>query len=390
MGHASLTYPLHHDQAKFATTFTRIHKEPDAMPIAPVDDEGNVLYFEDTGAPPGSTAYLTVFLLHGLLFHGAIFQNLLPYASSNNLRLVRVNLRDYPGSSKFSQEELDALRSDNPDKQADALKAMGQQIAAFLRHFAMTYDLPPIAEVDGKQVGGMSLLTWSMSNNLAMSLLAHAGSLPEETSDVLRRYLRTVILFDPVAGSACGVGVPTGSYHPFRDTSLSIEERVNFAQVWLSYYFSTVHSLESVTPERLNARTPLHESSLEGPVDYSKTPTLLRLSKEERDAVKDRHALVRSSLPILRITPAVIRANYEHALFDTGGVLPTVRVVLAWCNESMGDAVYAAKFTWDRLQEARSEGTQIRELELYELEGCNHIPHWDHPEQVIDLLTTRA
>ena len=41
------------------------------MPTAPVDDRGTVLYYEDTGAPEGSSTYLTVVLVHGLLFHGS-------------------------------------------------------------------------------------------------------------------------------------------------------------------------------------------------------------------------------------------------------------------------------------------------------------------------------
>ena len=39
------------------------------MPTAPVDDAGNVLYYEDTG-PVDGQAYTTVVLFHGLIFHG--------------------------------------------------------------------------------------------------------------------------------------------------------------------------------------------------------------------------------------------------------------------------------------------------------------------------------
>ncbi|EKM50157.1 uncharacterized protein PHACADRAFT_264726 [Phanerochaete carnosa HHB-10118-sp] len=360
------------------------------MPTAPVDNNGTVLFFEDTGAPPGSSTYLTVILLHGLLFHGAIFQKLVPHAASNDLRLVRVNLRDYPGSTKFSEEELDVIKSGEPEKQAGAMKAQGQQLAAFLRHFATTYDIPPTAQADGKLVGGMALLTWSMSNNLATSLLAHAASLSAETREVLSNYLRTILLLDPVLGSTCGEGAPQGSYHPFRDASLSMDERIDFSEVWLSYYFSTVDDFKSITPEELSARSPLHESSLESPPDSSKTPTLLRVSKEVRYAIRDRDAFVRSSLPILRITPNVFRENFERALFRTDGTMPAIRIVYAWCDETMGDSISAAKFTWDRLEASRAEGSRFRDIEFCRLDGCNHIPHWDYPEKIIRLFTTRA
>ena len=40
------------------------------MPTAPVDNNGTVLSFEDTGTPRGTSTYLTVILVHGILFHG--------------------------------------------------------------------------------------------------------------------------------------------------------------------------------------------------------------------------------------------------------------------------------------------------------------------------------
>lgn len=40
------------------------------MPEIPVNDKGAVLYYEDTGAPDGSSDYLTIVLAHGLTFYG--------------------------------------------------------------------------------------------------------------------------------------------------------------------------------------------------------------------------------------------------------------------------------------------------------------------------------
>ncbi|KAI0713888.1 hypothetical protein C8Q76DRAFT_732741 [Earliella scabrosa] len=52
----------------------------------------------DSGAPTGSTDYTTLVLVHGLMWHGANFEKLLPYAKQNNARIIAVNRRDYPGS----------------------------------------------------------------------------------------------------------------------------------------------------------------------------------------------------------------------------------------------------------------------------------------------------
>jgi hypothetical protein len=40
------------------------------MPQVPVNDKV-VLYYEDTGAPVGSSDYITIILVHGLSFHGS-------------------------------------------------------------------------------------------------------------------------------------------------------------------------------------------------------------------------------------------------------------------------------------------------------------------------------
>lgn len=39
------------------------------MPTVPVNAEGSVMYYEDTGAPPDNKVYTTIALVHGLIFH---------------------------------------------------------------------------------------------------------------------------------------------------------------------------------------------------------------------------------------------------------------------------------------------------------------------------------
>lgn len=40
------------------------------MPLAPVNDEGVVLYYHDTGVPGNRTDYVTLIIIHGTIFHG--------------------------------------------------------------------------------------------------------------------------------------------------------------------------------------------------------------------------------------------------------------------------------------------------------------------------------
>lgn len=63
--------------------FYRIHLRS-KMPQARVDDAGNVLYYEDSGAPPtGAGVYTTIVVIHGFVFHsGASFTlTLVSYSS---------------------------------------------------------------------------------------------------------------------------------------------------------------------------------------------------------------------------------------------------------------------------------------------------------------------
>ena len=39
------------------------------MPTIPVNNDGDFLYYEDSGAPQGLTHYTTIILLHGFVCH---------------------------------------------------------------------------------------------------------------------------------------------------------------------------------------------------------------------------------------------------------------------------------------------------------------------------------
>ena len=122
---------------------------------------------------------------------------MIPYAATHNLRLVLLNLRDYPGSTRYSPEELASLASPTREVQDAAIQARGHEIVAFLRWFIETERIPPISERQGldlKHCGGISLLGWSSGNCQMISVLAHADKLPEDTRVLLDAYFRSFIL----------------------------------------------------------------------------------------------------------------------------------------------------------------------------------------------------
>lgn len=107
---------------------------------------------------------------------------------------MRVNQRDYPGSSPYTVDDLEALTSGDPGRQANVFKGLGHQFAALVENLAEKLQLPSVVEVDGKKVGGIALVTWSMSNGLAMAMLGNASSSSEQTKSSLKQYLRTLVM----------------------------------------------------------------------------------------------------------------------------------------------------------------------------------------------------
>lgn len=121
---------------------------------------------------------------------------MIPYAAQANLRLILLNMRDYPGSSGYSADELEALRSSDVDTQALAIKQQGVHLAAFLVHLIQANDIPLKPETpEAGTPGGLVVLTWSLGNVVAHSFLAHANDYPPSTKDLLQRYLRTMVFY---------------------------------------------------------------------------------------------------------------------------------------------------------------------------------------------------
>lgn len=185
------------------------------MPVGPVDGKGTVLYYEDSGAPEGTRDYATLVLVHGTQFHSGayynfnisrrelynwqyigVFRKMIPFASACKLRLVLVNSRDYPGSTRYSPEELDGLSSPQKEVQAATIRTRGLEFAAFMRWFIEVERIPPILEKEGasRPSGGISLLGWSSGNLQTIPLLTYANDLPQDTAEVLEGYFRSFFI----------------------------------------------------------------------------------------------------------------------------------------------------------------------------------------------------
>lgn len=125
---------------------------------------------------------------------------MIPFTATHNLRLVLLNMRDYPGSTLYTPAELAELR----DAPHAALRARGNEVATFLAWYVAHARIPPIAatpepeHAEGGEesgAGGLAVVAWSAGNCYAIPMIAHAGSLPHETRALLDRYLRSFVAF---------------------------------------------------------------------------------------------------------------------------------------------------------------------------------------------------
>lgn len=359
------------------------------MPVAPVDNRGTHLYYEDSGSPQSSQTYTTIVAIHGTIYHGGMFRPIFPFAAENNLRFVTVNLRDYPGSTPSSPAELSALLGD-PEGQAGWLRDRGIEIAAFLEWFIRSEHIPQTTTVVGGSesfVGGLSLLDWSSGNCVTMSVLAHVDAISAEHRRLLGQYLRSTIILDPSPHPFGLDFSEIADFVPGRPPIIvrPTQEWVEWFLLWISSYYhhtpATLSSFEALSgPDFMSgcAQAPITDPRPE------ERPTLLCMSEEERrDALDYIHA-PRSCVPMALIDKSVFLENMRRALWDCS-VWPHLRVTLVWCEMSPGEMLVGSWHLAKQIREAWPDGA--RKVSVKRMENANHFPHWDQPAHVVQFLS---
>lgn len=104
-------------------------------------------------------------------------------------------MRDYPGSTPYTDAELADMRSPDKDRQRMQLHRRGLEIAAFLVWFIRREKIPPYVHNLDKTSGGVSLLGWSWGNTMSLCFIARAKQLLREDRELLEAYLRTLVIY---------------------------------------------------------------------------------------------------------------------------------------------------------------------------------------------------
>ena len=196
------------------------------------------------------------FFLYRAYVRLAIFHRLFPLASDAGLRVVLVNRRDYPGSTPFSDEDILLTAPESPPEDSDIfLWARALELSRFLAWFIHESDIPPIkTSGSGQREGGLSVVAWSSSNTILMSLMSNLARLPDDLREGLEPYMRSYIHFGELMsplqkphsdyaehstpdGPRWALGYPDSEYftgaHPLMDASLSEAEKFSRFKVRL-------------------------------------------------------------------------------------------------------------------------------------------------------------
>lgn len=306
-----------------------------------------------------------------------IFSKILPLGAEKNIRIVAVNRREYPGSSKYTEEDLADLHAGR----VEFLHQRGHEVGNFLAWFAESHAIPRISN-NGKS-GGFAVLGWSIGTNALLSLLAFPAAIPAELNIQLKLYLRKLILYgadfpqmqclfvlfmlstDPPLG-ALGYEIPTEGYIPVKDPDLQDkpEELETAFMRWVSSYYE---------------HPDLASRSLAGLCSTPKfgdDPAILRMSPADFLTVTVKPSTLRGDLPMIQPQMQLCIKHQTHRALFNPELAQTfcrdVQVVYLACTSSVWECVWSFMETEREYREQVVLGRRVRPIKFVEIKGGNH------------------
>jgi len=130
-----------------------------------------------------------------------IFRRMFPFAARNGLRIVIVNAREYPRSSRLTSYDIGLIQRGNSAMRTEFFRLRSLDILYFLDWFVRTQKIPSAESFGRGQQGGLAVIGWSSGFTSIVSLLALAGTIveqvPEDVIHNLESYLRSICAYGP-------------------------------------------------------------------------------------------------------------------------------------------------------------------------------------------------
>ncbi|CAK5275941.1 unnamed protein product [Mycena citricolor] len=146
---------------------------------------GIVFSYTDSGIPTSNkTNYVTLVLIHGIMFNNGTFQSLAALGPSNGVRVIAPNRREYDGFTPHP-DELDLLMNGSEAEKEAFIEDMGRDLALLIAGLGESLSLP----------GGVAVAGWSLGSLAIIAIVASMESLPEGARRTLSSSVRSVILY---------------------------------------------------------------------------------------------------------------------------------------------------------------------------------------------------
>ncbi|KAJ8074535.1 hypothetical protein PM082_015437 [Marasmius tenuissimus] len=342
------------------------------------------IFCNDTG-PPCSNDYSTLVFLHGSLFCGGTFDTLFDHAHQHNVRIVSLNRREYPGSTPYSSPELEELHKG----EKSFLDRLALHLARFLNAFIEEQEIPPIS--NDREKGGIVLVGWSMGCVTSMTLLSNPGALFGGLYDLLERYVKGLVLYDPPEiAFGCDIPQPhpqaegSALYHPWSDTTSSATPEEKYRKKFLPWISSSFqHDLTQVYAGWRDLRGFDGRRRAEHCLADEWSDEYLRKYTDLSAAARSERPMYESSMK------SNLREMARHALFDgqlRQSFFPQLEVLYLWGTCSPWTCIWARMEIERLTNEHIKEGNPGRSIRFLELKDLNHFAHLMNPKGLLEIL----
>ncbi|KAF7351525.1 Aminodeoxychorismate synthase [Mycena sanguinolenta] len=318
--------------------------------------DGIELFYTDSG-PLDSASYTTLVVLHGSAFTGDGMVPLHRFAHQNDLRVILLNRRDYPGSTKYTDAELEDLKAGRRIFQ----DRLAIQLAWFLEHF-IDHENTPKLSADR-----------NFGNATALSLFSNPDAIPKPLYQTIEPYLMSLVLYDP-PHIALGYVLPgqDSVYDPWTDPDYPTPEAVydNFKH-WVSSYYKHP-DIASGKPSGMSFEK------------RTERRTYTTWNDEQRAKYFNTTAAVRTELPAYAPPmQAILKTQTHDALFNADLVssyFPNVEVFHISGTETCYFCMWGYMESLRLYNEALARGDKVRPTKFKLVEGANHFLHYDMPD----------
>ncbi|KAG7090233.1 hypothetical protein E1B28_011833 [Marasmius oreades] len=329
------------------------------------------IFFTDSGPPPHSDNYTTLVVFHGSAFNGAGYEKLHSVAHPLNLRTVIWNRRDYPGSTPYTDSELEDLRQGR----RVFMEKIGVQVGEFLEQFIENENIPKVSS--DHKAGGIAIMGCSMGNSSAMALFSDPKLSPPETYLKLKPYIKDLVLYEP-PHLCFAYPLPPGVdvYNPLNNSDQTIpgSKAPNF-KFWVSSFYNH----RDINSADLR--------DMDTPTKGSSDATITKWSQEEFQRYVNETATVRSELPMF-VEPmqTTLKELSDRVFYDEGltrTYFPDLKLTMVVGTRSNWMCTWGSLET-QRIHDLRVEkGAAVRPMKTYRIIGGNHYAHWEDPNTLL-------